>query len=100
MDRSNIAYLVGETIRTDENYIQVVTETRTTVYCDIQSVSQNEFFKANELGFKPQLKVTMFKYDYDNESIIEIDGVRYSIYRTFEGRNDEIELYCEKKVGV
>lgn len=100
MDRSNVVVLIGETISTDENYIQQATETRTEVYCDIQSVSQNEFFKANELGFKPQFKITMFKYDYDGESIIEVDGVRYSIYRTFEGRNDTLELYCEKKVGI
>ena len=42
----------------------------------------------------------MFSYDYGHEKIVELDGVRYGVYRTYLGKNESIELYLESKVGV
>lgn len=41
----------------------------------------------------------MFAFDYNGEDIVEIDGNRYSVYRTYRAKADEIELYLEKKAG-
>lgn len=42
----------------------------------------------------------MFAYDYAGETLAELDGVRYGIYRTYLGKNETIELYLERKAGV
>ena len=44
--------------------------------------------------------MTMFRYDYNGEPIVEYNGQRYSIYRTYIGKNDMIELYVERKGGT
>ena len=42
----------------------------------------------------------MFAPDYNGETIAELNGVRYSVYRTYLGKNETIELYLERKAGV
>lgn len=99
MDRSSTAVLISKTYTTDEIGIQTATETEKTVYCNIQNVGQREWFEAGRNGFKAELKLTMFSYDYSNESDVEVNGNRYSVYRTYVGSNDTIELFLEKKAG-
>jgi hypothetical protein len=41
----------------------------------------------------------VFFADYCGETVAELDGKRYEIYRTF-GCGDYIELYLGTKVGV
>ena len=42
----------------------------------------------------------MFAGDYEGERIAIYDGKFYSIYRTYLGRQDIIELYAERKGGT
>ena len=42
----------------------------------------------------------MFAGDYEDESIIEYNGKRYAVYRTFFSKTDTIELYVERKGGT
>ena len=100
MDRSDQITLVSVTQTQDEIGQIVKVESERLVYCDKQSVSQNEFFQAHKQGLNAQYQVIMFRYDYNGEQIAIIDGVRYGIYRTYIKRNDEIELYLEEKQGV
>lgn len=117
MDRSSLIYLVKETYELDEIGQRVQRESARPVYCDVTSVSGQEWFQANQQGMKPMFRIRMFKYDYEGELIVNIGGTleggeltggrRYGVYRTFEGtrrtaeaRGDEIELYVEEKAGV
>ena len=106
MDRSNVIKLIKEEFTSDEIRFEeaigqdIVTEIPREVYCDIQSVSGTEWFNGSKNGMNPQYKVTMFKYDYEGELIAEYNNVRYSVYRTYETRDDIIEIYLEKKAGV
>ena len=38
--------------------------------------------------------------DYNGEKEVELDGIKYGIYRTYEVDKDYVELYCERKGGV
>lgn len=110
MDRSNLAWLIEETFATDTLGQRIPTEVPRAVYCDIDSISGAEWFNANEQGMNPQHRIRMFKWDYQGETIVNIGGAladgrltggkRYGVYRTYEGRNDEIELYLEIKAGL
>lgn len=100
MDRSSVAYLINSTTTQDSYGVWREILTKRRVFCNVSSVTRAEFFEAGRNGFNPQYQLTMLKWDYQGESAIEYNGEVYAIYRTYERRNDEIELYCERKGGT
>lgn len=100
MDRSDVMNLISVTYTQDAIKQQVKTETPRQVYCHIGSVTLNEFFAAGSEGIRPECQVKMFKYDYQNEKIAEINNKRYYVYRVYEGKNDIIELYLGEREGI
>ena len=100
MDRSDKIVLVS-VITSQDTIGQVTTTTKEkSVFCNVQSISQNEFFQASKNGLNPSYKVSMFRYDYSGEKIAKYNNTEYGIYRTYIGRNDTIELYLEEKQGI
>lgn len=100
MDRSDVITLIRYTRAQDANGVWRDGETtRRDVFCQVQSVSRNEFFLAGQNGLKPEYVFTVFFGDYDGEDTVEYNGVLYSVYRTYHARTDELELYVQKKVG-
>lgn len=101
MDRSTIIYLVEERRSQDAIGQFVSEETKKQVYARKQSITRNEWFDAGRNGLQPEVCFVIFRYDYEGENIIEDEaGNRFGIYRTYENRSDEIELYCEAKGGL
>lgn len=100
MDRSEVLTLIGSTRTQDEYGIWHETPTRRDVFCQVNSVTRSEFFEAGRNGLNPEYEFTMFSGDYDGERTCEYKGNQYSIYRTYRGRNDTIELYAERKGGT
>lgn len=99
MDRS-IQFTLLPVTRTKDAIGQFVeSATPRLVYGQITSVSAEEFFSGGQNGFKPEYRVTMFAYDYEGERRCLINNVEYSIYRTYYGRTDKVELYLERRVG-
>lgn len=75
-------------------------EATNTVMARIGSVSASEFFEAGRNGLRPEYKFTMFLYDYDGQRELEYDGTRYTVYRTYIGKSDTVELYVALKGGT
>lgn len=102
MDLSNELTLVSYTYQKDSKGVDRPVPVERTVFCGVESVSASEFFAAAAAGLKPELRFTMFRFDYEptceEECIFE--GQYYSIYRSYRVKNDQIELYAQKKVGV
>ena len=92
--------LISESYSKDGRGQHIPIENKSEVFCSIGSISKSEWFDAGRNGLKPEFKVTLPMYNYNDELIAEIDGIRYSVYRTYKGLNDIIELYLEKKAGV
>lgn len=100
MDRSTVIKLIAET-KTKNEY--GVFETKTTsreVYAQVQSITRAEFFDAGRNGLNPEFEFTMFFGDYEGEKLVEYNGNTYAVYRVYQGRNDTIELYVERKGGT
>lgn len=93
--------LVFPTMQADEYGIpqQTGEETRT-VMARVKSITASEFFEARRNGFKPEFRFDMFLYDYDGQKELEYNGVRYTVYRTYMGRSDTVELYVTLKGGT
>lgn len=99
MDRSNVCYLITETATQDEYGVMQTTETERMVFCNVSSVTQREWFEGGRSGLNPELRVTMFAYDYGNEELVKVNNIIYSIYRTYITDHDEIELYLQRRHG-
>lgn len=100
MDRSNIINLIGTTKTQDDYGVwHEATESRR-VFCNVQSVTRNEFFEGGRNGLNPQYVFTVFFADYDGETMVEFEGQTYAVYRTYRRRNDTLELYVERKGGT
>ena len=99
MDRSEVLTLIGTTRTQDEYGIWRETPTARNVFCQVNSITRSEFFDAGRNGLTPEFMFSMFAGDYEGERTCEYRGQKYSIYRTYLGRNDVIELYAERKGG-
>lgn len=100
MDKSRVLTLISTSYTKDAIGQQVPKEKKRDVFCNVSSVSLSEWSDAGQAGLNPEYRATMFAPDYEGEEIAELDGIRYGIYRTYLGRNEEIELYLERKAGV
>lgn len=70
------------------------------VWGSVTSVDRQEFYSAGQRNLKPEIRVTIWAAEYSGQEIIEIDGERYGVYRTYRrDYSDEIELYVERKAG-
>lgn len=86
------------------------------VFCKTSGITRREFFDGGRNGLNPERVFYVFAEDYEGETIIEHEGKRYSVYRTFKSDNntyvspnmqsrqelmqDYIELYVERKGGT
>ena len=100
MDQSNVMYLITETSTQDEIGQYVSVEAKRMVYCDVRWAARAEWFEAGRNGFQPSFVFVMFQHDYQGEKILEYNGQRYGIYRTYVASNERIELYTEAKGGI
>ncbi|MBR2096597.1 MAG: phage head closure protein [Prevotella sp.] len=101
MDRSEVITLIAQNFTQDSlNVPRELSTTERDVFAQVQNVTGLEWFEGGRNGLNPEYRFTMFKYDYDGEQIVRYKDVEYSVYRTYERRTDEIELYCEKRKGA
>ena len=92
--------LIGKTYTEDAIGQLEPAEVETEVFADVLSVSASEFANAGALGFKPLYQFQVWIREYSGEDVLEYEGVRYSIYRTYNNPNGRVELYAQKDVGI
>ena len=99
---NDIAYLIQKSVDgVDEYGDPKIVETSKEIFCNIMSVGQKEFYDAQTVGAKPELKIVIADYyDYTDEDEIEVidyrGRTRYQVLRTYRvlGSNElEITLY-------
>ena len=96
---TDVITLITQTITTDKYGNEVPTETERTVYCEVDSISQTEFYAAANTELNPEYRFTIFFGDYEGESLVKFNDARYSVYRTYR-TGDDLELYTERKIGA
>lgn len=100
MDRSDVIALVKETNIKNEYGVFVPVRTSRQVFAQVDSVTRSEFHEGGRNGLNPEVRFTILLFDYDEEPVVEWNGNRYAIYRTYRGRDDTLELYAERKGGT
>lgn len=71
-------------------------DTSREVFCRLQSIGQSEFYEASARDFYPEMKFVLRDYlDYDDEQLIEYNGRRFRVLRTYR-TGQELELTVQR----
>ena len=96
---TDVLKLIKQTPGVDEYGDPTVTESTREIFCGTRSIGQKEFYQAHAVGFQPEGKFVLADYlDYDDEPIVENDGQRYRVLRTYRV-GQELELTCYREVN-
>lgn len=101
---NEIIKLLHESANVNEYGDTIKTITERTVFADLRSIGQSEFYQAQALGFKPEIKFVLSDYlDYQNEEKLKYQpfgGIEetYTILRTYRS-NNELELVVYRDGG-
>lgn len=91
--------LLSTTLQTNSIGVQKEIPTEVEIpIIKVEEVYANEFYEANEQGFKPTLRLRISALNYNNEKELIYMGITYSIIRATEPCADEVVLICERKV--
>lgn len=77
---------------------KVTIESESIPIIKIEDVYADEFYKGNEQGHKPSLRLRISVLNYNNEEELSYMNTIYSIIRTQNVTADELILVCERKV--
>lgn len=101
MDAEMIISLISATQSTDTIGQIVNAGTPTNVFARISSIDRTEWYNAGKNKMNPQMRATVKSFEYSGEREVEIDGIKYGVYRTYNvPGTDDTELYLEEKGGV
>ncbi len=97
--RLSVAKLIPITITKDSLRQEIENEgTPNEIVVRVGSITRQEWAQAGQLGVNPQIKLITPRYNYNDENIVEFEGKRYKVYRTYID-SDNIELYLEREAG-
>lgn len=99
MDKTSVAYLVTKDWVQDEYGVHHELTSERKIYVQVNSVSGSEWFEGGRSGHNPEFQLTTSRFNYKGEELIKLRDKYYTIYRTYLGRDDTIELYCERRKG-
>ena len=64
----------------------------------VEDIYANEYYEANQSGYKPSLSLRISALNYNNEQELKYMNTVYTIIRVQEVTADEIVLICERKI--
>lgn len=81
----NVGYILTENKSVDELHRPKITYSEKKVYCNIKSIGQSEFYQAQVVGLKPEIKVEVKLQDVlENATHFKIKDKIYKILRTYK----------------
>lgn len=91
--------LLTTTLKSDNIGVEkeVITEIEIPII-KVEDIYEKEFYRANEQGYKPILRLRISSLNYNNQTELIYMDTKYSIIRTQEITADELVLICERKI--
>lgn len=91
---TELLYFISTTETVDDAGDRVIVKNEREIYAELLSIGQSEFYQAQALGLKPELKFRIADYlDYEGEKKIKYEETEYEILRTYrDGIKLEITL--------
>lgn len=101
---NEVIELVSESKSVDAYGDTTETTTARTVFAELRSIGQSEFYQAQAVGLKPEIKFVLSDFlEYQNEKIIrykafnETEAEEYHVLRTYRN-NNELEIVCKRGI--
>lgn len=101
---NSVITLVSEKIKVDEYGDQIKTQSERVVFAELKSIGQSEFYQAQALGLKPEIKFVLPDYlEYGGEKRLkfkdfgEDNEQEYTVLRTYR-QNNLLELICKRGI--
>ena len=93
--------LLSTTYKKDKNGIQILDkiEEKEIPIIDEEDIYANEYYQANQNGYKPTLRLVISSLNYNNEQELIYMDVKYTIIRIQKKNLDELILVCERKIN-
>jgi SPP1 family predicted phage head-tail adaptor len=79
----NVAELLTIITVTDDAGDPTEQQTFTRVFCNELSVGQTEFYQAMATGLKPEIKLELNRFEYNNEKKVKYNNIVYDVIRTY-----------------
>lgn len=90
---ADVIKLIPEQVK---GMFEASTATPRTVFCDVASVSQKEFYTATAQGLQPEYRFILADHaEWQGERMCEFHNEKYHIIRTYRN-GDAIELTAER----
>lgn len=95
---NSILTLISLTVGTDEyGNITGAEEKRTDILCAPLSVTRTEFYSAAQAGLAPTHVFEINGFEYNGECLVEFNGIKYSVIRSYQTDYETVQLTCERK---
>ena len=98
MRHKDVIYLISIESTEDDIGNSIDVEVKRQVFANKFYINQSEFYNAQVTGLKPSQQFEIYSFEYQDESKLEHEGIRYSIIRV-EERGDKARITCEKVIG-
>ena len=91
---------MNEILSLDDVCILISGERTQEIFCKELSVDRRAFYGYGEKFLRPDIVLIANTFEYSGEEIMEFEGIRYAITRTYERSDGLIELTGTKKAGL
>lgn len=100
---NSVIKLIKETITVNEYGESVPTATERQIFAEVKSISQSEFYQAQAVGLKPEIKFLIADFaDYEGEKKLKytpFGGTEeiYTVLRTYRNKIN-LEIVCKRGI--
>ena len=99
----SIITLIAESNTVDEYGDTTTAENERTIFAEVKSIGQSEFYQAQAVGLKPEIKFLIADFaDYQNEKKLKYTPFGgkedvYTVLRTYRTKN-QLEIVCKRGI--
>ena len=65
----------------------------------VEKVWKDEFYKANQLGLRPSIRIKISSLNYNDEEELIYMNKHYTVIRTDGDNDDEVVLVCQRRAN-
>lgn len=100
---NEVIKLISETYTVDEYGDTVAVQTEKQKFAEVKSIGQSEFYQAQAVGLKPEIKFIIADFlDYNGEKLLKYapyGGTEelYTVLRTYRTRYN-LEIVCKRGI--
>lgn len=94
----SVIYLLSTTNSTNDLGDSIKIHAKRQVFAEKKSVRQSEFYQAAATGLKPEIAFEIWSREYQQEQLLDYEGILYTIIRTFK-KGEITELIGEGVVN-